>query len=462
MGYSVAGMDGAAQPNAIGGALPRFGRRFSVPEKLKSPIRKLSGIFYCIIVLMGFLALASWNASDPSITYANGKDIQNWLGYSGASFADVAMQFFGFAAVSLLFPPLAWGLYKLTNRPSSRIRYRLVSWILALICFSTALGCLNVPAGWPLPVGLGGVVGDAVLNIPAAFIGGYPEGLFAVALGCIMVLPGLYFMARACDLHKGVVARREAGEVDHHSIVMESDNLDGFDVQQQGREWGALLAMPLGLLMHLGYSARTLLRNFNGKRAEAKYNAAHEQLRFAQQANAGAVEPVFEAEPADWADADDVEAPYFDNEPQVLTRERVGAADIPADPPVPHTDAAQPTAAPVVRKVTAKPKSAGGKFILPQLDLLSEERNLVQDPSLSKEALEENARLLEGVLDDFGVKGQIIQVRPGPVVTLYELEPAPGIKSSRVIGLADDIARSMSAIAARVAVVPGRNAIGIS
>jgi len=92
---------------------------------------------------------------------------------------------------------------------------------------------------------------------------------------------------------------------------------------------------------------------------------------------------------------------------------------------------------------------------------LSEAKNLVKDQSLSTEALEANARLLEGVLEDFGVKGEIINVRPGPVVTLYELEPAPGIKSSRVIGLADDIARSMSAIACRVAVVPGRNAIGI-
>ena len=75
--------------------------------------------------------------------------------------------------------------------------------------------------------------------------------------------------------------------------------------------------------------------------------------------------------------------------------------------------------------------------------------------------LQENARELEGVLQDFGVKGEITNVRPGPVVTLYELEPAPGTKSSRVIGLADDIARSMSAVSTRVAVVPGRNAIGI-
>ena len=80
---------------------------------------------------------------------------------------------------------------------------------------------------------------------------------------------------------------------------------------------------------------------------------------------------------------------------------------------------------------------------------------------LSKSELEANSRALEGVLGDFGVRGEIVKAHPGPVVTLYELEPAPGIKSSRVIGLADDIARSMSALSARVAVVPGRNAIGI-
>ena len=99
-------------------------------------------------------------------------------------------------------------------------------------------------------------------------------------------------------------------------------------------------------------------------------------------------------------------------------------------------------------------------YELPPISLLNEPKrtNIV---AISEDSLEQNARLLEGVLDDFGVKGEIINVRPGPVVTLYELEPAPGTKSSRVIGLADDIARSMSAISARVAVVPGRNVIGI-
>jgi S-DNA-T family DNA segregation ATPase FtsK/SpoIIIE len=79
----------------------------------------------------------------------------------------------------------------------------------------------------------------------------------------------------------------------------------------------------------------------------------------------------------------------------------------------------------------------------------------------SADALQGNARLLETVLGDYGVQGKIVEIRPGPVVTLYELEPAPGIRSSRVIGLADDIARSLSVVAVRIATVTGRNVIGI-
>jgi len=99
-------------------------------------------------------------------------------------------------------------------------------------------------------------------------------------------------------------------------------------------------------------------------------------------------------------------------------------------------------------------------YELPPLSLLSNPAN-VQRNALSHEALEENARMLESVLDDYGVRGEITSVRPGPVVTMYELEPAPGLKASRVIGLSDDIARSMSALSARVSTVPGRTVIGI-
>ncbi len=99
-------------------------------------------------------------------------------------------------------------------------------------------------------------------------------------------------------------------------------------------------------------------------------------------------------------------------------------------------------------------------FDLPPLNLLTDPAS-IRRHHLSDEALEENARMLENVLDDYGVKGEIVSVRPGPVVTMYELEPAPGLKASRVIGLADDIARSMAALAARVSTVPGRSVIGI-
>jgi DNA segregation ATPase FtsK/SpoIIIE, S-DNA-T family len=99
-------------------------------------------------------------------------------------------------------------------------------------------------------------------------------------------------------------------------------------------------------------------------------------------------------------------------------------------------------------------------YELPPISLLASP-STVERHSLSNEALEENARMLENVLDDYGVKGEIVSVRPGPVVTMYELEPAPGLKASRVIGLADDIARSMSALSARVSTVPGRTVIGI-
>jgi S-DNA-T family DNA segregation ATPase FtsK/SpoIIIE len=122
----------------------------------------------------------------------------------------------------------------------------------------------------------------------------------------------------------------------------------------------------------------------------------------------------------------------------------------------------QPRAAPSSRgqKERQSALDLGDSAILPSLSLL---RPPPPAPTKRVDAasLEQNARLLEGVLEDFGVRGRIGEVRPGPVVTMYELEPAPGIKASRVIGLADDIARSMSALSARVAVVPGKNVIGI-
>jgi S-DNA-T family DNA segregation ATPase FtsK/SpoIIIE len=119
--------------------------------------------------------------------------------------------------------------------------------------------------------------------------------------------------------------------------------------------------------------------------------------------------------------------------------------------------------------LTPRPAKPAGKtaqkdlfasYQLPSIDLLTDPP-ATSAPKLDKLALERNARLLETVLDDFNVKGEITAVRTGPVVTMYELEPAPGIKASRVIGLAEDIARNMSAISARVSSIPGKTVMGI-
>jgi S-DNA-T family DNA segregation ATPase FtsK/SpoIIIE len=189
-------------------------------------------------------------------------------------------------------------------------------------------------------------------------------------------------------------------------------------------------------------------------------------------------------------------------EPQVTRRRGPQPLILNTEPPLqapaePQTDAAQPQdpmmfepmapASPVVQpavppkavvqhaprkvpapstqaKAEAQPKlqfeEKHSDYEHPPLSLLENHVN-IQRHQLSDEALEQNARMLETVLDDYGVKGEIVSVRPGPVVTMYELEPAPGLKASRVIGLADDIARSMSALSARVSTVPGRSVIGI-
>ncbi|MGK6318665.1 DNA translocase FtsK 4TM domain-containing protein [Sphingomonas sp. DT-204] len=179
-----------------------------------------------------------------------------------------------------------------------------------------------------------------------------------------------------------------------------------------------------------------------------------------------------------WARAVNLELP--DRRLALPSFRRDAPADAPAErviaEPTPKPQPRKPAApidrpAPVISDRTlapslAKPRAEQGSldfrdnYRLPPLDLLKP-----APPSgkaaVDKAALERNARLLESVLDDFNVKGSIVEVRPGPVVTMYELEPAAGIKASRVIQLADDIARNMSAISARVATIPGRSVIGI-
>ena len=162
-------------------------------------------------------------------------------------------------------------------------------------------------------------------------------------------------------------------------------------------------------------------------------------------------------------DDDDDVIEEFDDQPSPPSNRtlhpRSDLKDPDLDPPAPRATAPQQ---PIAAKSVVKPapKRNPGVSILPSLDLL-EPAPRIKANTVDDAELEDGARVLEGILEDYGVKGDIVSVRPGPVVTMYELEPAPGLKASRVIGLADDIARSMSALSARVSTVPGRSVIGI-
>ncbi|WP_284246156.1 DNA translocase FtsK, partial [Methylobacterium haplocladii] len=178
-------------------------------------------------------------------------------------------------------------------------------------------------------------------------------------------------------------------------------------------------------------------------------------------------EPVFDDGGQDAGD--DADRRIVAARPETVSRRMPMSAPLPDDEdedlaePAPvqraRVSAPLPPAAPASQR--PMPRGEPSEYHHPALELLTQPRPPAPGSEVSSDALEQNATLLEATLSDFGVRGDILAVRPGPVVTLYELEPAPGTKSSRVISLADDIARSMSAISARVAVVPGRNAIGI-
>ncbi|PJF09630.1 DNA translocase FtsK [Pseudorhodobacter sp. MZDSW-24AT] len=177
---------------------------------------------------------------------------------------------------------------------------------------------------------------------------------------------------------------------------------------------------------------------------------------------------------ADDAEADEAWQPDDNYEPDYDPTPVMAPRAPRVAPHIPVPEVRKPVVQHVVKKPVAPSRQAIAEshprlrfdeqvnqpYELPPLSLLSSP-STVERFALSDEALEENARMLESVLDDYGVKGEIVSVRPGPVVTMYELEPAPGLKASRVIGLADDIARSMSALSARVSTVPGRSVIGI-
>jgi S-DNA-T family DNA segregation ATPase FtsK/SpoIIIE len=386
------------------------------------------GLALLAVAAAGALALATWSVQDPSLNHATHAPVRNLLGAPGAIAADVLMQVFGLGSIALLFPVSAWGWRLIAHRRFDREKLRLAAWFLGGPLAAGFAATLGRTAAWPLPTGLGGIVGDAMLALPRLFL-----PLFMPASGLIASLLFAAATAAVVTVASGFGLSGRRGDEQADADEEDEDPL----LDAEDREPSLLL--QLGRLTHWWLTLRGVVR-----RASAAVTAPSRPQNAA---------PVGMRDIIARLDADDGGSPYAKIERRTATT---------ADRRAPAREAApQPAAKPGRRAAAANRRAFDDDaYEMPPLTLLSPPKKH-PGAAVSADTLEHNARTLEGVLEDFGVKGQIINVRPGPVVTLYELEPAPGIKSSRVIGLADDIARSMSAVSARVAVVPGRNVIGI-
>ena len=476
---------------------------------------RLSGLGIIAASLAACVALATWNVEDPSLTNATDRAVSNWLGFPGAAISDLLVQFFGFTASILVLLPAIWG-WKIFRFKTDYVGAAQILGFLGIVILSCAIAaCMPVPASWPLPTGLGGLVGNGIVAFPIFILGDSFSGIFAF-LVALLLAASLPFLA------KFVFRNNTADIEDEISAPAPRRPMIGGETEQSSEDEpreGWLLPTILGAAAHMGYSTKAKLKNLtSSKRARIlrepvpQHDLTMEGTDGRKTGFASAVQTLINFkkklidEPAendglgeylkpepDHGMLDQHPEPVLSLQPEPApqptpqpTPEFVEAEQYSADitapratvkrEPTPAVAPAAPTSLRVAQPTPpAKPNRRAmteaqaplptfkdpSEFELPPLHLLSEAPANRGENQLSNDELAANAQLLEGVLEDFGVKGEIVHVRPGPVVTLYELEPAPGIKSSRVIGLADDIARSMSAIAARVAVIPGKNAIGI-
>ncbi len=390
------------------------------PEGAGAFVRKrLAEIAGFALVVAGALlaaAMATYAPSDPSLSNANDLRPQNLLGLPGAIAADLMLQTLGIAAALLPVSLAAWGwrLMRARNLPLWWLRIALLP--ACVLLAAMALSTWGTPAGWqhPLDLGLGGVVGRlflaAMLDLGADF-GRGADMLAAMAAG-IAMLAFVFVLAITWGEYRTAAI---AGA------------------------WVARMTAKTTAAFYIATTALVAkLRRGDPAKARAREKEELKRDRF---------EPSLDGTP----DPEPELAPVLPEKPRPTPAELVERAVV--------LEKAKP-------ETKKKPKQANldlavqGEYQAPSIELLAKPKT-VKLIAIDESALAQNARLLEGVLDDYGVKGQIVKVRPGPVVTLYELEPAPGTKAARVVGLADDIARSMSALAVRVAVVPGRNVIGI-
>jgi S-DNA-T family DNA segregation ATPase FtsK/SpoIIIE len=381
-------------------------------DLMRRRLREMTGVALVVTAMLLAAALASWSVQDPSLSHATVNPVRNLLGLPGAITADLMMQLLGLGALALVLPIAVWGWRLASHRELRREWLRVVVWIIGVPLASTFASCVPASHAWPLPAGLGGVIGDGLLRGALLMAHGQPPGWDRILIASLAAAGAFATLAIACGL--GWHDRSDPKPV----AADETDDRDGKPAPRASISLGWIVHGLLSLKWRL---TRWLVRRRSGNVPVRRH------------------------------------APRARAEPRVDELSRVTLAPDIEDE---VEDEIEPEAAPRKPRVAPRARKSSGGYALPSLNLLTAPK-AADRTTMSAEAIEANATALESVLADFGVRGEIINARPGPVVTLYELEPAPGIKSSRVIGLSDDIARSMSALSARVAVVAGRNAIGI-
>jgi S-DNA-T family DNA segregation ATPase FtsK/SpoIIIE len=389
---------------------------FNLRDFVKRRLSEFFGTLLFIASLVFYLVLATYDRTDPSWNVAIDKVPANFGGPAGAVLADLLIQTVGAASAVVPTVLAVWALRLLLNLPVRMIWLRLLALPALVLAVAVSLGVLPNRAA-------GGVLGHLFWQRLA-----FGESAGFVAAG-LAALAGLLLVF---VLGLSRVEWREVGRGAGKAA------LAGGRAGLFTWKWSAGAAFPI----------RFRMPEFRPRRP-------------APAAPRDRVEPQVGVPPRDAA-AEAEEPESGEELPRFLT-----AAGAPARRELPRDVVAPKPAAPAPSKRAELPRQASldlepnDRYELPPLGLLAEPPKDRARGGPSEEALQQNALMLLSVLEDFGVKGEIVKVRPGPVVTLYELEPAPGTKSSRVIGLADDIARSMSAVSVRVAVVPGRNVIGI-
>jgi S-DNA-T family DNA segregation ATPase FtsK/SpoIIIE len=406
---------------------------------MRRRLSEAGGLLLLVMGVFALVALATYSPADPSFNRAAPGEPVNLLGFAGASIADALLQTLGLAAVVPVGALLAWGWLFLRKRGPSRLWLRLPLLLAAALLVAVAAATPEPITDWPLLARMGGAGGDALWKLALPWLAKIPgaESLDPLyfAGGFLAVGAGLFVAALGLSLDDARLGVRGAVAVAgalHGGYRIGRNAMSGISERMAERKLTAWSPIRFG----------------HDEAADPRDRArrAHDDARAEPSLRGGRAERMEEDD-----DIDD-DGPYLGVR---VTPGGVHAHDLVA----PRAAKVKPGKREGARRQGRLPLP-GDDYAPPPLDLL-DESDVKRPVTVSEDALEQNAKLLARVLEDFGISGEIVKVRPGPVVTLYELEPAPGTKTSRVIALADDIARSMSAVSARIAVVPGRNVIGI-